>query len=125
MTTPTLVFGEPEDPLASTLRRLQQAILLHPVAAQAIFAAFIREGRAYARTEAGQTWLARLAGSELVVRARVLWDAMTVRGLEDDPDTVLPSAILEAFVKAAADADMERFVEDLFVRGGYFAGGER
>ena len=119
-----LVFEEPEDPLASTLRRLQQAILLHPVAAQALFAGFVREGRAYAKTDAGRAWQARLAGSELVIRARVLWDAMTVRGLEDDPNTVLPTAILEAIVKAAADTDMGRFVEDLFVDG-YFAGGAR
>ncbi len=124
MNPPTVVFEEPEDPLASTLRRLQQAILFHPVAAQALFAGFVREGRAYARTDAGQAWQARLAGSELVIRARVLWDAMTVRGLEDDPDTVLPTAILEAIVKAAADTDMERFVEDLFVDG-YFSGGAR
>lgn len=124
MTLPTLVFEDPEDPLASTLRRLQQAILLYPVAAQALFAGFVREGRAYAKTDMGRAWQARLAGSELVIRARVLWDAMTVRGLEDDPNTVLPTAILEAIVKAAADSDMERFVEDLFVDG-YFTGGAR
>jgi hypothetical protein len=117
-----IVFTDPEprrehDELEETLRALQSAILQHPVAAQALFHAFVREGRAFAATPEGAEWQARLAGSELVGRARVLWDSMTVRALEDDPHTVLPTAILEAILKAAADHHMEHLLEDLFIHG--------
>lgn len=120
----TVVFGEPDDRLGATLRRLQEAILLHPVAAQALFFALVEEGRAFARTEEGRRWLARLDGSELMTRSRVLWDALTVRSLEDDPETVLPTAVLEAFVKAATDAGIEHMATTLFLDNPLL-GGER
>lgn len=123
MTAPTLVFDEPDDALTATLRRLQEAILLHPVAAQALFFALVQEGRAFARTEEGQQWLARLDGSELMTRSRVLWDALTVRALEDDPDTVLPTAVLEALVKAAMDVGIEKVGAALFLDNPLMGGG--
>ncbi len=122
MNAPTVVFSDPEDPLGTALRRMQQAILLHPVAAQALFLAFVQEGREYARTEEGLAWQTRLDGSELMTRSRVLWDALTVRALEDNPETVLPSAVLEAFVKAASEAGMERLAEALFLGNPLFGG---
>lgn len=122
MTGPTVVFHDPEDLLGAQLRRVQQAILTHPVAAQALFRGFVEEGRSFARTPEGARWLARLDGSELMTRSRVLWDAMTVRALEDNADTVLPTAVLEAFVKAAADAGMERLAELLFLDSPLFGG---
>ncbi len=109
--------GPEERELEDALRALQRAILEHPIAAQALFYALVKEGRAYAETEEGAEWRERLAGSELVVRARVLWDALTVRALEDDPETVLPTAILEAMVKAASSPSMEATLEDLFIDG--------
>lgn len=107
----------PDPELEETLRVLQQAILLHPVAAQALFFSFIQEGRSFSETPEGEQWRRRLASSELVSRARVLWDSMTVRSLEDDPDTVLPTAILETIIKAASDQNMEHLLEDLFING--------
>lgn len=123
MTAPTVVFSDPDDPLGAALQRLQRAILLHPVAAQALFVTFVAEGRAFARTDEGRQWLSRLDGSALMTRSRVLWDALTVRALEDDPDTVLPTAVLEVFVKAASEAGMERLAEALFLDSPLFGAG--
>lgn len=118
MTQRVEFHDEPEDlELEQALRAIQHAIMTHPIAAQAIFYALVREGRAYAETDEGAAWRDRLAGSELVVRARVLWDALTVRALEDDEQTVLPTAILEAMVKAASSPNMEAVLEDLFIDG--------
>ncbi len=112
-----------EDRVEDALEALQRAILVHPAAAQALFYSLVEDGRRYARTEEGAAIQRRLCKSELVVRARVLWDSITVRALEDDPTTVVPTAVLEAIVKAASDAAMERVLEDLFIRG-MFVGGE-
>ena len=103
--------------LDATLRRLQLAILQHPIAAQALFYAFVSEGRAYAETAEGAQLRSRLATSELVVRSRVLWDALTMRALEDDSETVLPTAIVEALVKTASSSRMEAILEDVFING--------
>jgi len=117
-----VVFGESGDPIADTLRRLQRAILMHPVAAQALFYNFIEEGRVFAETNEGAAWLERLRGSELITRGRVIWDALTVRALEDDAETILPTAVLEALVKAASDGGMERLAESLFLDSPLFGG---
>jgi hypothetical protein len=104
-----------EDDPADALRALQEAILLHPAAAQALFFALVQEGRRYAETDEGSALRERLRRSELIANARSMFDAVTVRALEDNPDTVIPSAILEALVKAASDAGRERLLESLFV----------
>lgn len=117
-----VVFEESSDPLGVVLRRLQRAILLHPLAAQALFHAFVEEGRAYAKTAEGAAWLERLRDSDLLVRGRVVWDALSVRALEDNPETILPTAVLEALVKATADAGMERLAESLFLESPLFGG---
>lgn len=116
-----MIDPEPEvvatDEVGDLLARLQRAILSHPVAAQALFQALVAEGRAWASTPEGALRREQLSRSELVVRSRVLWDALTVRAMEDDADTVLPSAVLEAMVKAASEDGMAALVEDLFVQG--------
>lgn len=117
-----VVFEETSDPLGVALRRLQRAILLHPLAAQALFYAFVEEGRAHAKTAEGAVWLERLRDSELIIRGRVVWDALTVRALEDNAETILPTAVLEALVKATADAGMERLAESLFLDSPLFGG---
>jgi len=105
----------PDAELISVLRTLQEAILVHPVAAQTVFYALVREGRAFAETPEGAALREQLAHSEMVIRGRVLWDALTVRALEDDPDTVLPTAMVEAMVKAATSPGMEHMLEDVFL----------
>ena len=108
----TLLVVE-EDP-ADALRVLQEAILLHPAAAQALFFALVQEGRRFAATPDGQELRERLRRSDLVARSRSLFDAVTVRALEDNPETIVPSAVLEALVKTASDQGRERVLESLF-----------
>lgn len=103
-----------EDEIGLVLHRLQLAILRHPVAAQALFRALVAEGRAFARTAAGQRWAAVLADSPLVRRGRMVWDVATLRTLDDDPETLVPSAIVDAFVKVTAVDALEPLLSRLF-----------
>jgi hypothetical protein len=105
---------ENEDALEEVFHRLRLLILSHPVAAQAVFRALVAEGRAFARTAAGQRWAAVLADSPLVRRGRLVWDVATLRTLDDDPQTLVPSAIADAFVKATAADALEPLLSELF-----------
>ncbi|AUX28302.1 uncharacterized protein SOCE836_003720 [Sorangium cellulosum] len=89
-------------------------MLKHPVAAQAAFAALIAEGRRFAATPEGAEWAAALAGSDLVRRGRQVWDAVGMNMLEDDPDAILPSAYLEALLRAARSPDLEAALRGLY-----------
>lgn len=94
-----------DDP-AKLLNYLQELVFRHPAAAQAMFAAFVAEGRAFAKTEEGRQWHERLARSDLVRQGRVAWDGLTLNALDDEEETVLPTVILEAFAKAIASSDL-------------------
>jgi hypothetical protein len=113
-----------EEDVEEVLLALQRAILLYPAAAQGLFYALVQEGRRFARTPEGAVLQQSLCSSELVIRSRVLWDSLTVRALEDDPDTVVPTAVLEAITKAASDRGMETILEDLFIRNVFLGGAE-
>lgn len=108
--------------LVHLLRRVQLAILAHPVAAQAAFAALMAEGRRFAATPEGAEWMAALAGSELAREGRRLWDALSMNLLEDDPATIVPSAYLEALLRAPSTPDLEALLSQL---SGLTKGGER
>ncbi len=95
---------------ADVLRLLDQAqgvLLRHPVAAQAGFAALVAEGRRFAGTPEGARWAAVLAGSELMQRARWVWETTSLNLLEEDPDTLVPSTYLEALLRASETPDLE------------------
>lgn len=112
----------PGDELAELLRRVQRALFRHPVAAQAAFAALMAEGRRFAGTPEGAAWKAALEGSELARNGRRLWDALSMGMLEEDPATIVPSAYLEALLRAAASADLDALLGKLGAAPG---GGER
>ena len=103
-----------EDELLGVLRSAQAALLEHPVAAQALFRALVAEGRRYARTPEGARWREALRGSELVQRARVVWEVGTLNVLEEDPEVVVPSRVLDAIARAAARDDLEPLLSRLF-----------
>jgi hypothetical protein len=85
------------------LRRLQTFVLKHPVAAKAAFAELVAEGDAYATTAEGKRWAEKLAGSELMHRARLLLDLPGLSLLERDRNRALPSGYLDAvFMLASA-----------------------
>ena len=102
--------------LTALLGQLQGAILKHPVAAQAAFAALVAEGRAFAKTPEGRAWHQRLASSPLVERGRSLWELTTLGVLEDDRSVVVPSRILDAFVKLAHENLVETVLTRLYTR---------
>jgi hypothetical protein len=106
-------IGE-EAELLGLLRLLQRAVLEHPVAAQAAFSALVAEGRAFAQTEEGAEWQRRLAGSSLVEKGRVIWQVTTLDVLEDSESTVVPSRVLDAFVKLTHERTLEMILGRLY-----------
>ncbi|HEX8172959.1 MAG TPA: hypothetical protein VF824_20660 [Thermoanaerobaculia bacterium] len=89
------------------LNDAQMALLKHPTAAQAAFAALVREGRRYAETESGKKWLEVLGASDLMRRARWVWETTSLNMLEEDAETIVPSTYLEALLRAADALSME------------------
>jgi hypothetical protein len=113
----SLVLGPAADPVLPVLEKACTLLVQHPVAAQAMFAAFVAEGRRFAKTDEGRAWAQVLSQAEVVQRGRVLWEDSFLNVLEDSPDTVIPSAILDAVVQAARRADVHALLENLFVTG--------
>lgn len=108
----------PDDPasapstreLEALLRRLRLLILRHPVAAQEAYAALLEEGRRFAGTERGLIWKRRLAGSQLLQRARRLLDVVSMRLLEDDPDVVVPTSYVDAIAQTLDAPELEQLL---------------
>lgn len=97
------------------LRSLQRILLTHPVACQAAFTALIAEGRSFSATPEGRAWRARLLGSSLLQRARLVFDVATLSMLEEGaPDHVLPSSYLDALFMAATSGDADELLNRLF-----------
>lgn len=110
--TPLLDLGLPEDRLTHVLERASRLVLQHPAAAQSLLYAFIAEGRRFAETPEGRRWMDALAASEFVRRGRAFWDATHLKLIEDDPETLHPTAILDAIVQVLGRPD----VQDLLMR---------
>lgn len=108
-----LVFDEDSELLA-TLRAAQAAMLAHPAAAQALFSVLVAEGRRFGATPEGEAWRARLEGSALIRRGRVVWEVGTLNVLEESPEGVLPTQIVDAIARAAAHQALEPLLARLF-----------
>jgi hypothetical protein len=108
--------GHDDDAGVAVLREAQAVLVKYPIAAQAAFAALVREGRRFAATDDGRAWKSRLAGSPLVAQARTLFESLA-GGLLDERGGALPSAYADALIRAL-DRDLERVLDDL-------GGGER
>lgn len=111
---PVFVLEDEDDELLSILEEAQYLLLRHPVAAQGLFAAFVCEGRRYARTAEGRRWSERLAGSDLVRKGRVVWEVTTMKVLEEDSPNVFPSAYAEAFAEVTRRRPLEPLLARLF-----------
>jgi plasmid stabilization system protein ParE len=111
---PRVTIRSPEDELTRALREAQWLLLEHPVAAQALFRAFVAEGRAFGETAEGRRLREELRGSELIRRGRVVWEVSTLNLLEEDEETVLPSKLLDAIVFAASTRELEPMLSRLF-----------
>lgn len=113
---PVIGLDTPEDEAVAILRDLQAVVLTHPVAAQAAFRALAAEGRRFARTPEGARWHARLRDSELIDRARLVFETASLWMLEHDEGGVMPSAYVDALFTAAAHPGMEPLLDRLFPR---------
>lgn len=95
-----------DNPAEVMLGQFHALIIRHPVAAQALFRAFVAEGRAFALTDEGRVWAEKLGRSDLVRQGRVVWDAVSLNALDDREETVFPTAFLDAFARAIASSDL-------------------
>lgn len=102
--------------LEATLRAAQRLLFKYPIAARALFSAFAAEGRRFATTPEGAAWRDDLSRSELVRRARTLWDVGTLHMLQEGP-TGLPTAFAEAIVRALGQNDLEGLLHRVAARG--------
>ncbi len=102
------------DGIAQALAAVQRVLLAHPAAARAAFSALVAEGRAFAETSEGSDWQARLADAELLQRAHLVFDNVTMWLLEEDEGQLLPSALVDAMATAAGSADRELVLDQLF-----------
>ncbi|HEY5920013.1 MAG TPA: hypothetical protein VIV11_00020 [Kofleriaceae bacterium] len=102
-----LLVDEPDDELSRLLYELRWLLLKHPIAAQAAYRALVKEGRAFAQTDAGRSWRARLEHSELIRRGTSLFDLGTMSMLDADSEQVLPTQLIDAFARAASRRDLE------------------
>lgn len=100
-----------DDASVALLREAQAVLVKYPIAAQAAFAALVREGRCFAATDEGRVWKSRLAGSSLLARARTLFEGLA-GGLLDERGRALPSAYADALIRTL-DRDLERVLDDL------------
>jgi hypothetical protein len=101
---PVLVLGDPDD------------AIVDPLAARAAVRAFAAEGRRFAETPEGQRCKEALEGTELMRRGRLVWEGLSLNLLEESEPTVLPSALLESVLAAAASDRLEALLSRLFLR---------
>jgi len=102
-----------EDELFDMLTRLQLWVLQNPMAAQAVFASLVAEGRRFAGTNAGARWARALAESDLVRKGRLVWEATTLNLLEERENAVLPTTYLEVLRRAVTTKNFESLLARL------------
>lgn len=103
---------EGDEGLGALLLEAQRALLMHPIAAQAIFSGLVAEGRRYAETEDGAALLAGLRASPTFARASDAWVTLAGGVVRADPDVVLSSSWVEEIVAVSSALD----VVDLYAR---------
>lgn len=113
---PLLRLGAADDELSEVLAQASLLVLKHPAAAQALLHALIREGRRFGATEQGRRWREVLAGSEFVQRGRALWDATNLKLIEDDPETLLPTAVIDAIAQVLGRGDLQELLMAIQMR---------
>lgn len=108
----------PDDEIGSALREVQELVLRHPIAMRAAVSALVAEGRRFAETAEGAALRAQLEHSELVRRARLVWQMASHSILSElEPGDAaaggLPTAWLDGLFSAAA-GDPDRVLDRLF-----------
>ena len=106
--------AEVDEELGRALEGVRNALLRHPIAAQAAFFALAAEGRRFAQTEEGAQVRERLAHSELFARLRIVWESLSMTAFDERTEAALPSFFLDGVVRAAADAGLESLLSRTF-----------
>jgi hypothetical protein len=115
-TLPTVYLDASEMALRM-LRHLQAFVLKHPEAAKAAFVGLVAEGAAFAQTPEGKEWRVKLAASELIHRARLIFDLPGLSMLARDGPELLPSAYVDALFILASHNRPDELFEPPDVRG--------
>lgn len=102
---------ETEDQTLTRLKAAQLALVKYPIAGQAIFAALIREGRQFAKTEQGQVIREQLENSPQLAKARTLFEGLN-GGVLAEENGDLPSTYIDGFLDAL-DRDLEIVLGEL------------
>jgi hypothetical protein len=102
------------EPTARLIHLLQSIILKHPIAANAAYRALISEGLLFAQTPEGLQWRQKLAGSELLHRARLVLDLPGLSMLDLDRKQTLPSSYLDAVFMLASSRKPDELLDLLF-----------
>jgi hypothetical protein len=111
---PTVELHDFEARAVCVLRTLQLALLKHPVAAQAAFNALVAEGRKFGATAEGRELRSKLERSELVHRARLVFDFGTLSLLEHNSPEILPSAYIDVLFMLGGSERSDEVLEQLF-----------
>lgn len=111
---PTIDVPARNETLLAALERLRVGTLRHPIAARAIFAALVEEGRRYSTTPHGKQNAESLTRSAAFARARHTWSATTAWLTEGaDTDVALPSTLVDSLLAVAASDDNAVLLERL------------
>lgn len=112
---PRLTLRE-SDLLARLLRQGQQLLLRHPQGAATLVRALVAEGRRFAKTEEGRAWQEQLAGSDLIKKGHLIWQAYGLDTLAPEASGALPSKWLEMLIAAIGEAEVEEVLASLMVQ---------
>jgi hypothetical protein len=112
---PRLTLRPESELLSDFLLAGQRTLMKHPQAARALTVSLMQEGRRFAQTEEGQRWLRDLAGSELVQRALLIWEAYGMDLLVSAEPAITPSSWLDMLMSAVANPDLEGILSLLIV----------
>ena len=103
-----------DEEVARLLTRLQRLLVKYPVAAQAAFSALVAEGRAFARTEEGAKYDAKLRTSRALSRSWLILERVSSRMLVDRDRVVLPSTYIDAIFQGAELQNLSPLFARLF-----------
>lgn len=112
---PELAITDEDEVLLALLARIQTAMLMHPEAGVALFRGLAEEGRLFAQTASGRRWRDRLCRSELLERALLVWQNVSLWMTEDTSDfAAVPSGLVDAVATVAASSSRDVLLERLF-----------
>jgi hypothetical protein len=111
---PEIAIKDRDDTVLDLLRDLQRAALMHPEAAQALFAGLVAEGRSFAETAEGRRWKEKVARSALLERAQLVWQNATLWITERSERGATPSALIDAMAAAASSPRRDLLLDRLF-----------